>query len=161
MICAEDELSLGTSHEGIMILDADLAPGTPCRESVEIENDTVFEIGLTPNRADAMSHMGVARDLRAACVLKKIKLDWSTPEVSAFTVEQKAHPIKIKVKDPDKAPRYLGLMIRDVSVAPSPEWLQNRLEAIGLTPKNNVVDITNYVLHDLGQPLHTLLMREK
>ena len=154
MICAEDELSLGNSHEGIMILDADLAPGTPCREVFEIENDTVFEIGLTPNRADAMSHMGVARDLRAACVLKKIKLDWSTPEVSAFTVEQKTHPIEIKVKDPDKAPRYLGLMIRDVSVAPSPEWLQNRLKAIGLTPKNNVVDITNYVLHDLGQPLH-------
>ena len=98
--------------------------------------------------------MGVARDLRAACVLNEIKSDWSTPEVSAFSIDQNTHPIEIEVKNANKAPRYLGLMIRDVTVAPSPEWLQNRLKAIGLTPKSNVVDITNYVLHELGQPLH-------
>ena len=154
MICAEDELSLGDNHDGIMVLDAGLDVGTPCSEVFAIENDTVFEIGLTPNRADAMSHMGVARDLRAACILNDIKADWSTPEVSSFTIDHNTHSIDVEVKDIEKCPAYLGLMIRDVTIAPSPSWLQNRLKALGLTPKNNVVDITNFVLHDLGQPLH-------
>ena len=154
MICAEDELSLGTSHDGIMVLDAALQPGTPCSTVFSVETDTVFEIGLTPNRADAMSHLGVARDLRAACVLHDIKTEWNTPEISSFSIDQNTHPITIEVKDTDKCPSYLGLMIRNVTIAPSPAWLQNRLKALGLTPKNNVVDITNYVLHDLGQPLH-------
>jgi len=154
MLCAEDELSLGDSHEGILVLNDSLLSGTPCSEVFEIENDTVFEIGLTPNRADAMSHMGVARDLNAACVLKGIKAHWSTPEVSSFHIDHQSHPIEIHVKNPDKASRYIGLMIRDVHVAPSPDWLQNRLKAIGISPKNNIVDITNFVLHDMGQPLH-------
>lgn len=154
MICAEDELNLGDSHDGILVLNESLQAGTLCSEVFEIENDTVFEIGLTPNRADAMSHMGVARDLNAACVLQGIQADWSTPEVSSFHIDQQSHPIEIQVKDPNKAPRYIGLMIRDIQVGPSPDWLQNRLKAIGISPKNNIVDITNFVLHDLGQPLH-------
>ena len=154
MICAEDELSLGTDHDGILVLDSELQPGTPCSAVFSVETDTVFEIGLTPNRADAMSHMGVARDLRAACMLQEIKTEWNTPEVSSFSVDQNTHPIAIAVNDIEKCPSYFGLMIRDVRIAPSPTWLQNRLKALGITPKNNVVDITNYVLHDLGQPLH-------
>ena len=101
-----------------------------------------------------MSHMGVARDLNAACVLQGIKAGWSTPEISSFHIDHQSHPIEIHVKNPDKAPRYIGLMIHNVRVAPSPDWLQNRLKAIGISPKNNIVDITNFVLHDIGQPLH-------
>lgn len=154
MICAEDELGLGTNHDGILILDSSWKVGTSCSEVFDIEFDTVLEIGLTPNRADAMSHMGVARDLRAACMLEQIKCDWTSPEINSFAVDQNTHSIAIRVEEIEKCPSYLGLMIRDVTIAPSPPWLQNRLKALGLTPKNNVVDITNYVLHDLGQPLH-------
>ena len=154
MICAEDELGLGTDHEGILVLDSSLKPGTPCASVFQIEKDFVFEIGLTPNRADAMSHMGVARDLRAACLLKKIPVTWTPPLLDDFEVHHNSHSIGIQVKEPERAPRYLGLLIRDVVIKDSPSWLQNRLKAIGINPKNNVVDITNYVLHDLGQPLH-------
>ena len=154
MICAEDELGLGTDHEGILVLDSSLKPGTPCASVFQIEKDFVFEIGLTPNRADAMSHMGVARDLRAACLLKKIPVTWTPPLLDDFEVYPNSHSIDIQVKEPERAPRYLGLLIRDVVIKDSPSWLQNRLKAIGISPKNNVVDITNYVLHDLGQPLH-------
>lgn len=154
MICAEDELGLGSSHEGIMVLDDELKPGTPVAEIFEIENDHVFEIGLTPNRADAMSHYGVARDLRAGLLQKNINLELITPSVSAFHVDNRTLKIDVEVKNYDLAPRYCGITISDLKVEPSPEWLQNRLKAIGLTPKNNVVDITNYVLHELGQPLH-------
>lgn len=154
MICAEDELGLGTSHDGIMILDASLAPGTPAATVFNIENDEVFEIGLTPNRADAMSHMGVARDLRAGLLQKSYSLELITPSISAFKVDKRTLKIDVENVDPVLAPRYCGVTISNLKIKPSPDWLQNRLKAIGISPKNNVVDVTNYVLHELGQPLH-------
>ncbi|MCZ8144625.1 phenylalanine--tRNA ligase subunit beta [Flavobacterium sp.] len=154
MICAEDELGLGTNHEGIMILDAKLKPGTPLAEVLKIENDEVFEIGLTPNRADAMSHMGVARDLRAGLLLRNKNIELITPSVSAFKVDKRTLKIPVDVVDSKLCPRYCGVTISGIKVKASPEWLQNRLKAIGLTPKNNIVDVTNYILHELGQPLH-------
>ncbi|GFD76140.1 phenylalanine--tRNA ligase subunit beta [Tenacibaculum mesophilum] len=154
MICAEDELGLGQSHDGIMILDENLVPGTPCSEVFNIETDYVFEIGLTPNRADAMSHYGVARDLRAGLIQQGTNIELISPSVSDFHVDERTHKIDIEIEDKDLAPRYCGITITDVEVKESPEWIQNRLKAIGLTPKNNIVDITNYVLHELGQPLH-------
>ncbi|NAS30846.1 phenylalanine--tRNA ligase subunit beta [Flavobacteriaceae bacterium R38] len=154
MICAEDELGLGTSHDGIMILDDALIPGTPASEVFEIENDHVFEIGLTPNRADAMSHFGVARDLKAGLIQKKINTSLITPSLSNFKVDNRTLKIDVELKDKDLSPRYCGVTISGLKVKDSPEWLQNRLKAIGLSPINNVVDATNYVLHELGQPLH-------
>ncbi|WP_299010584.1 phenylalanine--tRNA ligase subunit beta [uncultured Tenacibaculum sp.] len=154
MICAEDELGLGQSHDGIMVLDENLAPGTPCSEVFNIETDYVFEIGLTPNRADAMSHYGVARDLRAGLIQQGTNIELISPSVSDFHVDERTHKIDIEIEDKDLVPRYCGITITDVEVKESPEWIQNRLKAIGLTPKNNIVDITNYVLHELGQPLH-------
>jgi phenylalanyl-tRNA synthetase beta chain len=154
MICAEDELGLGTSHDGIMILDEKLKPGMPCAKVFNIENDEVFEIGLTPNRADAMSHMGVARDLRASLLQKNSNIELITPSVSTFRIDKRTLKIDVDVKDSKLAPRYCGVTISGVTVKESPEWLKNRLKAIGLTPKNNIVDVTNYILHDLGQPLH-------
>jgi phenylalanyl-tRNA synthetase beta chain len=154
MICAEDELGLGSSHDGIMILNEDLQPGTPAARVFNIENDEVFEIGLTPNRADAMSHMGVARDLRAGMLQKNISTEFITPSVSNFRVDKRILKMDISVKEAALAPRYCGVTISGITVKPSPDWLQNRLKSIGITPKNNIVDITNYVLHELGQPLH-------
>ena len=154
MICAEDELGLGTSHEGIMILDEDLIPGTTASQVFNIENDEVFEIGLTPNRADAMSHMGVARDLRAGMQQKNISTEFITPSVSNFRIDKRTLKMDVSVADAKLAPRYCGVTISGITVKPSPDWLQNRLKSIGITPKNNIVDITNYVLHELGQPLH-------
>ncbi len=154
MICAEDELGLGDNHDGIMILNDELKPGTPASKVFEIETDKVFEIGLTPNRADAMSHMGVARDLRAGLLQKGTTSELITPSVSKFKVEKRTLKIDVKVENDKLVPRYCGVTISGVTVKPSPNWLQNRLKAIGLTPKNNIVDVTNYVLHELGQPLH-------
>ena len=154
MICAEDELGLGTDHDGILILDKKLKVGTPAAEVFNIETDQVFEIGLTPNRADAMSHYGVARDFRAGLIQHGINLELITPSVSDFHVEQRRLRIDVEVENKDLAPRYCGISIVDVEVKDSPEWIQNRLKSIGITPKNNIVDITNYVLHELGQPLH-------
>jgi len=154
MICAEDELGIGASHDGIMILSEDLIPGTLAAKLFDIETDEVFEIGLTPNRADAMSHMGVARDLRAGLFQKGTNLELMTPSVSKFKVEKRTLKMDVKVENDKLAPRYCGLTISGLTVKPSPTWLQNRLKAIGLTPKNNIVDATNYVLHELGQPLH-------
>lgn len=154
MICAEDEIGLGDSHDGILVLDAKLKPGTPVAEVFQVENDEVFEIGLTPNRADAMSHMGVARDLRAGLLLRNIATEFKTPSVSAFRVDKRTLKIDVKVEDAKLAPRYCGVTLSGVTVKPSPAWLQNRLKAIGINPKNNIVDVTNYVLHELGQPLH-------
>lgn len=154
MICAEDELGLGESHDGIMVLKEDLAPGTPAAKLFNIENDEVFEIGLTPNRADAMSHLGVARDLRAGLTQKNVHTEFITPSVSNFRVDKRVFKVDIKVEDNKLAPRYCGVTISGVTVKPSPAWLQNRLKAIGITPKNNIVDVTNYVMHELGQPLH-------
>ena len=154
MICAEDELGLGESHEGIMVLDANLKVGTLVAEIFEVENDEVFEIGLTPNRADAMSHYGVARDLRAGLIQKEKSLQLITPSVMSYHVDTRSLKIDVEVKDKEKCPRYCGVTISGVKVGTSPNWLQNRLKAIGLSPINNIVDVTNYVLHELGQPLH-------
>ena len=154
MICAEDELGLGESHHGIMVLDPELKNGTPCSEIFDIEIDTVFEIGLTPNRADAMSHMGVARDLKAYCQFKGIKYKWTSPGTDHFTIVPSDKKFNVSVESQQKAPRYMGVNITNLTIKPSPAWLQNRLKALGISPKNNVVDITNFVLHDLGQPLH-------
>jgi len=154
MICAEDELGLGESHDGIMILDEKLQPGTPASQVFNIENDEVFEIGLTPNRADAMSHWGVARDLRAGMMQQGINIELITPSVTSFKVEKRTLKVDVNVEDNKLIPRYCGVTISDVKVGTSPAWLQNRLKAIGITPKNNIVDVTNYVLHELGQPLH-------
>ncbi|GAB7256665.1 phenylalanine--tRNA ligase subunit beta [Polaribacter sp. OB-PA-B3] len=154
MICAEDELGLGSGHDGIMILDDTLANGTPAAEVFNIEIDQIFEIGLTPNRSDAMSHFGVARDLRAGLMQQEINLELISPSVSDFHVDERTLRFDVEVENKEQAPRYCGITITDVTVKDSPEWIQNRLKAIGLTPKNNIVDITNYVLHELGQPLH-------
>lgn len=154
MICAEDELGLGSGHEGIMVLESSLKPGTAAAEVFNIEKDNVFEIGLTPNRSDAMSHFGVARDLRAGLIQEGINLELISPSVSNFHVDERTLKVDIEVENKDLAPRYCGITITDVEVKDSPDWIQNRLKAIGITPKNNIVDITNYVLHELGQPLH-------
>jgi phenylalanyl-tRNA synthetase beta chain len=154
MICAEDELGLGDSHDGIMILDEKLKPGTLASTVFEIENDQVFEIGLTPNRADAMSHMGVARDIRAGLLQSNVATELKTPSISNFRVDKRTLKMDVSVKDAKLAPRYCGVTISGITVKPSPNWLQNRLKAIGIAPKNNIVDVTNYVLHELGQPLH-------
>ncbi|NHM06227.1 phenylalanine--tRNA ligase subunit beta [Flavobacterium sp. CYK-4] len=154
MICAEDELGLGTSHDGIMILDEKLKPGTSVAKVFKVENDEIFEIGLTPNRADAMSHLGTARDLRAGMIQKGTNVELITPSVSTFRIDKRTLKIDVKIENNKLAPRYCGVTISGVTVKPSPEWLQNRLKSIGLNPKNNIVDVTNYVLHELGQPLH-------
>jgi phenylalanyl-tRNA synthetase beta chain len=154
MICAEDEIGLGSSHEGIIVLDQSLQPGTPAATVFQIENDEVFEIGLTPNRADAMSHYGTARDLRAGMIQSGVNVELITPSVTKFRVDKRTLKIDIDVKESNLVPRYCGLTISGITVQPSPAWLQNRLKAIGLNPKNNIVDVTNYVLHELGQPLH-------
>ncbi|CAH8286447.1 phenylalanyl-tRNA synthetase beta subunit [Mariniflexile fucanivorans] len=154
MICAEDELGLGKSHDGIMVLDESIEVGTLAASIFDIENDQVFEIGLTPNRADAMSHLGTARDLKAGLIQKEINLEFITPSVSAFHVNNRTLKMDVEVKNKELAPRYCGLTISGITVKESPVWLQHRLKAIGLSPINNIVDATNYVLHDLGQPLH-------
>jgi phenylalanyl-tRNA synthetase beta chain len=154
MICAEDELGLGESHDGILILDENLKPGTLGKDVFNIETDEVFEIGLTPNRADAMSHWGVARDLKAGLIQTNINPELITPSVSSFKVDKRTLKIDIDVENKELVPRYCGVTISNVSVKNSPTWLQNRLKAIGLTPKNNIIDVTNYVLHELGQPTH-------
>ncbi len=154
MICAEDELGLGAGHDGIMVLDDSLEPGTSCFEVFEVEQDEVFEIGLTPNRADAMSHFGVARDLKAGLRQQEIDKELITPSVSQFGVDNRSLKVQVTVDDSKAAPRYCGVTISNLKVKPSPDWLQNRLRAIGAKPINNVVDATNYVLHELGQPLH-------
>ncbi len=154
MLCAEDELGLGSSHDGILVLSDSLAVGTPCSEVFEIENDEVFEIGLTPNRADAMSHFGVARDLKAGLKQLGIQKELITPSLSNFTIGNRSLKIDVDVENNVLAPRYCGVTLSNLIVQPSPDWLKNRLKAIGITPKNNLVDATNYVLHELGQPLH-------
>lgn len=154
MICAEDELGLGKSHDGILVLSEDLIPGTPVAEVFKIEVEQVFEIGLTPNRADAMSHYGVARDLRAGLMQQGINLELISPSVSTFHVSERLLKFEVEVEEKELAPRYCGVTISDITIEDSPEWIQNKLKAIGLVPINNVVDITNYVLHELGQPLH-------
>lgn len=154
MICAEDEIGLGESHDGIMVLEGDLKPGQALNKVFPVDTDKVFEIGLTPNRADAMSHWGVARDLRAGIVQQGKNLPINTPSISNFHVEDRSKRTKIEVKKSNLAPRYCGVTITNVKINSSPDWMQNRLKAIGINPKNNIVDITNYIMHELGQPLH-------
>ncbi|MBD2715892.1 phenylalanine--tRNA ligase subunit beta [Microvirga sp. STR05] len=150
MICAEDEIGLGTSHAGIMVLDTDLPNGTPAADYFGLGSDSVFEIGLTPNRADAASHFGVARELRAL-----LRQPCHLPDISQFHApSEAAQNIQVTIEDAEASPRYAGLLLTGVQVGPSPEWLQRRLRSIGLAPINNVVDVTNFVLHELGQPLH-------
>ncbi|HNX65866.1 MAG TPA: phenylalanine--tRNA ligase subunit beta [Bacteroidales bacterium] len=153
MICAEDEIGIGTSHEGILVLEDGIRPGTPAAEYFKVVKDTIFAIGLTPNRIDCSSHFGVARDLAAYFNLKKpVKV--TLPDVSNFKPGIKKNPLKVTVESPERCLRYTGLTIRNITVKESPEWLRTKLSAIGLTPINNVVDITNFILHELGQPLH-------
>ncbi len=154
MLCAEDELGLGPNHDGIMILDKNLTTGSPLSENFNIENDIVFDIGLTPNRADAMSHYGTARDLKAGLIQEGLNPELMSPSVSGFHVDNRTLKIDVVVEAKDKAARYCGITISGVKIEASPNWMQQRLKAIGLSPINNIVDITNYVLHSLGQPLH-------
>lgn len=153
MICAEDELGIGESHDGIMVLSADAVPGTPAKDYLGLATDALIEIGLTANRVDAASHIGVARDLYAYLRHNGIPCRLNLPDVSAFA-EGEGDAIPVEVVAADGAPRYTGTTIKGVKVAPSPEWLQKKLLAIGLRPINNIVDITNFVLHETGQPLH-------
>lgn len=154
MICSEIELGLGTDADGIMVLDESLEPGLLASKHFEVESDKIFEIGLTPNRSDAMSHWGVARDLKAGLLHRDITTKLTTPSTSSFRVDTRSFKINVNVEDASLAPRYCGITISGLKVTQSPIWLQNRLKAIGLSPVNNVVDATNYVLHELGQPLH-------
>ena len=153
MICAEDELGIGNDHSGIMVLDPSAVVGTPAKEQLHLKEDTLFEIGLTPNRIDGASHIGVVRDLYAYCVQHDIPVEYTLPEVSAFKPGPGV-PISISVEAPDLAPRYIGITIKDVKVGPSPDWLKERLMAIGQRPINSIVDITNFVLNEMGHPLH-------
>lgn len=149
MICAEDELGLGDDHGGILVLDTELPNGTPANKLFNVISTDVLEIGLTPNRADAASHLGVARDLKAL-----LKRDIVRAGVDEFGVDDESLPISVEVENPKDCPRYAGLTISGIKVGPSPAWLEHYLRAIGLDPINNVVDATNFILHDLGQPLH-------
>ncbi len=154
MICAEDELGLGAGHDGIIVLDKEYTPGTPAAEVYELEEDYVYDIGLTPNRSDATNHLGVAFDIAAALNIghgKSVRVQ--RPDISGFT-EGSADPVPVTVHDSTQAPRYAGLTIENLTVAPSPDWLRTRLRSIGVRPINNVVDVTNFILHELGQPLH-------
>jgi phenylalanyl-tRNA synthetase beta chain len=155
MICAEDEVGLGTSHEGIMVLGPSVKVGVPAKKHFDISEDWVFEIGLTPNRTDATSHLGVARDIVAALNQQKhIHLKLKKPRVDQFKIDHHNRKVDIIIEDVDACPRYSGLTITDVKVKGSPDWMQNRLNAVGIRPINNIVDITNYVLMELGHPLH-------
>ncbi len=163
MICAEDELGIGSSHDGIMVLEPEAVVGTPAKEYLHLESDAVIEIGLTANRVDAASHIGVARDLYAYLKLNGIPCRLNIPDVSSFAEGGEGlcsdsgemdGAIPVEVQAPDGAPEYTGTTIAGVKVGPSPEWMQKRLHAVGLRPINNVVDITNFVLMEIGQPLH-------
>ncbi len=155
MICAEDELGLGTLHEGIMVLDKDAVPGTPAAGYFKIENDFVFEIGLTPNRIDSGSQFGVARDIAAYLNINEGKnVSVRRPSVTSFKPDNNDNPYEVIVENTSDCPRYTGVTISGVKIGESPEWLKNKLRAVGFNPINNVVDITNYVQHEIGQPLH-------
>lgn len=151
MLCAEDELGLGEGHDGIMVIDTDKAVGTPLHEVLDIYQDKVIEIGLTPNRSDAISHIGVARDL-AAFLNQTKNTEIQLPELKFQ--EGKGRNISVDLENPERCPRYTGVELKGITVGPSPAWIQDRMKSIGLSPINNVVDITNYVMHETGQPLH-------
>jgi len=149
MICAEDEIGLGADHGGIMVLDADAEVGSLAKDYFKLNDDYLYEIGLTPNRADAASHLGTARDIAAF-----LKIGIKKPDVSAFKVDDTSRTIKVVVENEAASPRYSGVTISGVEVKESPKWLKERLAVIGIRSINNIVDATNYVLHELGQPLH-------
>jgi phenylalanyl-tRNA synthetase beta chain len=154
MICAEDEIGVGTSHDGIIVLPAEAVVGTLAKDYYGINNDTLLEVDITPNRVDAASHFGVARDLTAFFALKDKSVRLIRPSVEAFAVQNTNLTIPVKVENTDACPRYSAVTISGVKVADSPDWLKNHLKIIGLRPINNIVDVTNFVLHELGQPLH-------
>lgn len=155
MICAEDEIGLGSSHDGIMILDSNAVVGTPASEYFKIVRDTVFEIGLTPNRIDSGSHFGVARDLAAYLNMNGgLSSKAVLPSVEGFKPDNNKNTIRVIIENTTDCPRYTGITISGVTIAESPEWLKNKLRAIGLNPINNIVDITNFVMNEVGQPLH-------
>ena len=154
MLCAEDELGIGRNHEGIMELPADAVVGTPAKEYLHIADDYLIGIGLTPNRVDAASHIGVARDLAAYLKSRGEEVEFTLPSVDGFKVDDTSRTIEVEVVNQEAAPRYAGITVSGCKIAPSPEWMQNELRAAGINPKNNLVDITNYVLFELGQPLH-------
>ncbi len=153
MICAEDELGLGTNHKGIMVLDDNLEIGKPINEVFDLYTDTIFDIAITPNRPDATCHLGVARDLAAA-----LDLELKKPYQTDFKDVEPLKNFEISIESPEKCPRYVGKMIEDVEIKESPKWLKDRLKAIGVRPVNNVVDATNYVMYEMGQPLHAFDM---
>ncbi len=165
MICAEDELGLGTDHDGIMVLESTLAVGTPINQVFDLNTDIIIDIAITPNRPDATCHLGVARDLAAALNLE-LKKPYLTPQTQSMNSTESSlleegnsseitnEDISIRIESPEKCHRYVGKMIRNVEIKESPDWLKNRLLALGMRPVNNVVDVTNYVMHELGQPLH-------
>ncbi|MBI9061990.1 MAG: phenylalanine--tRNA ligase subunit beta [Marinilabiliaceae bacterium] len=154
MICAEDEIGMGASHDGILVLPAGVAVGTLAKDYFEVETDTCIEIDLTPNRVDGASHFGVARDLAAFLKQQNPDVQVKIPSVDAFTPDNTNYPVDVRVENTEACPRYCGVTISDITVKESPKWLQTKLKSIGLSPVNNVVDVTNYVLHELGQPLH-------
>ena len=154
MICGADEIGMGAADGGIMVLDETAKAGTKASDYFNLETDTIFEIGLTPNRSDAMGHIGVALDLKAGCAAQGLQFDMKKPSVDAFKVENTDLKIEVEVENVEACPRYAGVTISDVKVEASPEWLRKRLEVLGLSSINNVVDITNYVLHETGNPLH-------
>ena len=154
MICAEDEIGIGTDHAGIIVLPAEAIVGTPAKEYYNVKSDYVLEVDITPNRVDATSHFGVARDLAAYLKQNGQSAELKRPNVAGFKVEDEAPAIDVVVENTEACLRYSGVTIKNVTVKESPEWLQNRLKVIGLRPINNVVDVTNYILHGVGQPLH-------
>ena len=154
MICAEDEIGIGTSHEGIIVLPDDVLPGTLAKDYYNIKSDYVLEVDITPNRADACSHYGVARDLYAWLIQNGHEATLKRPSVEAFAVDNHDLDIDVVVENTKACPRYAGVVVRNVTVKESPEWLQVKLKTIGLRPINNIVDITNYILHAYGQPMH-------
>ena len=155
MICAEDEIGLGTDHAGIIVLPADAVVGTPAKEYYNVKSDYVLEVDITPNRVDGTSHFGVARDLAAYLKQNGKPTELKRPSVDAFKIDDETPAIEVIVENTEACPRYSGVTIKGVTVKESPEWLKNRLNIIGLRPINNVVDVTNYVLHEMGQPLHS------
>ena len=154
MLCAEDELGIGSSHAGIIELPSDAVVGTPAKEYYNITDDYLIEIGLTPNRIDAASHIGVARDLVAYLRARGEQAELRLPSVEAFAVDNHDLNIEVEVENTAACPHYTGVAVKGCKIAPSPEWMQNSLRAAGINPKNNLVDITNYILFELGQPLH-------
>ncbi|MEQ9265381.1 MAG: phenylalanine--tRNA ligase subunit beta [Balneolaceae bacterium] len=149
MICAEDELGIGTDHDGILVLNSELVPGTPINEVLDIYTDNIIDIAITPNRPDATCHLGAARDLAAA-----LNLDLKKPEIPTSKSVTSSKDISIEIESPEKCHRYVGKMVKNVTIQESPSWLKNKLLALGLRPVNNIVDVTNYVMYELGQPLH-------